>query len=280
MGLGHGNVHPFRIGRRTAANVGIPGAHGPAGRIVGVQGDGVSVVRNGLQGIQELGGRLGQLGDAGGLKHGLVINDALGVAGGGDAVDLAVVGAVVGKVVFFLNGGQVAHGVEVIAQFRQRDGGGDHADIAPVVAGQAGGHITGVVGDALVADGDVGVHLVEGGDVFVKGAVLNQVGAVADDAQLRGQVGVILADGQLVISGDAAGLAGLSAAAASRAGGFAAAAAGQQAGGHGSRQGQCKCFFHGASPSCIEAFGVGRTDRFRKFRAVSFCKFSIRFKLI
>ena len=276
MGLGHGDVHPFGVRGGAAADVGIPGAHGPAGRKVGVQGDGVGVVLDGLQGVQELGGRLGQLGDAGGLEHGLVVDDALGVAGGGDAVDLAVVGAVVGKIVGVLNGGQIAHGVEIVAQLRQGDGGGDHADVAPVVAGQAGGHVAGVVGDALVADGDVGVHLVEGVHIALEGAVLDQVGAVADDAQLGGQVGVILADGQLIVGRHG----GLAAVAAGRAGGLAAAAAGQQAGGHGSRQGQCKCFFHSASPSCFKAYGVGRTDRSRKFRAVSFCKFSIRFKLI
>src|SRR5699024_3444397 len=75
----------------AAADVSVPGAHGPAGGVVGVQGvDAGIVVAHLLQSVQELGGRLGDGGDAGRLKDALVVDDALGVAGGGDAVDLAV----------------------------------------------------------------------------------------------------------------------------------------------------------------------------------------------
>lgn len=144
-------------------------------------------------------------GDAGRLKDALVVDDALGVAGGGDAVDLAVEGAVGGKVVVLLDGGQVAHGVEVVAQLGQGDGGGDHADIAPLLRGQTGGHVAGVVGDPFVLDGDVGVQLLELGHIAVEGAVLDQVGAVVDDLDGGGQVGVVGADGQLVVRGQVAG---------------------------------------------------------------------------
>src|SRR5699024_2307043 len=81
VGLGHGDVHPVGITGGTAADISIPGAHGPAGRVVGVQRDDAGVVvLDLLQGIQELGGSGGQLGDAGSLKDGLVVHNALGVA--------------------------------------------------------------------------------------------------------------------------------------------------------------------------------------------------------
>ena len=201
LGLGHGNVHPVGVCGGTAADVGIPCAHGPACGVVGVQGiDGGVVVLDLLQGIQELVRGLGQGGDAGSLKDLLVVDDALCVAGGGDAVHGAVVGAVGSEVVLVLDVAQSAQRLKVIAQLGQGDGGGDHAQITPVVGSQTGGHVVGIVGDALVLDGDVGIQLLECGNVAVKGAVVDQVGTVADDLQVSLQVGVVGAHGQLVVS--------------------------------------------------------------------------------
>ena len=157
LGLGHRDVHPVGIAGGAARNIGVPGGHGPAGGKVGVQGDGVGFVLDELQVGEELIGGLGQLGDAGSLKDSLIVNNALRVAGGGDAVDILAVGTVGSKVVFVLDLVQVAELVEVVAQLGQGDGGGDHADVAPVIAGQAGGHVLGIVGDAFVGDADVGL---------------------------------------------------------------------------------------------------------------------------
>ena len=64
-GLGHDDAHPVGVAGGAAADVGVPGAHGPAGGVVGVQGvDAGVVVAHLLQSVQELGGRLGDGGDA------------------------------------------------------------------------------------------------------------------------------------------------------------------------------------------------------------------------
>ena len=239
LGLGHGNVHPVRVAGCAAAGVSIPCGHGPAGGVVGVQGiNGRIVVLDLLQVIQELVRGLGQGGDAGSLKDLLVVDDALCIAGGRDAVHAAVISAVGSEVVIVLNVAQCAQRLKVVAQLGQGDVGGDHAQITPVVGSQTGGHVVGIVGDALVLDGDVGIQLLECGNVAVEGAVIDEVGAVADDLQLGLQVGVVGADGQLVVSlctvcagsgtGGAAGGAG---------GGSAAAAAGGQSRGCGQHTG-------------------------------------------
>ena len=254
LGLGHRDVHPVGIAGGAARNIGVPGGHGPAGGKVGVQGDGVGFVLDELQVGEELIGGLGQLRDAGGFKDGLVVDDALRVAGGGDAVDILAEGAVVREVVLVLDLVQLAQHLEVIAQLGQGDGGGDHADVAPVIAGQAGGHVLGIVGDAFVGDADVGVELLELGHITVKGAVLDQVGALADELEVRLQVGVILAH----LEGRVAGNVGRF----RRAGGCGAAgtaaAACQQRRRHGSGQGQClfHCVFTALSSQSFESSGA------------------------
>ena len=201
LGLGHGNVHPVRVAGCAAAGVSIPCGHGPAGGVVGVQGiNGRIVVLDLLQVIQELVRGLGQGGDAGSLKDLLVVDDALCIAGGGDAVHGAVISAVGSEVVLVFNVAQCAQRLKVVAQLGQGDGGGDHAQIAPVLGGQASGHVVGIVGDALVLDGDVGVQLLECGNVAIEGAVIDEVGTVADDLQVSLQVGVVGANGQLIVS--------------------------------------------------------------------------------
>ena len=98
------------------------------------------------------------------------------------------------EVVIVLNVAQCAQRLKVVAQLGQGDVGGDHAQITPVVGSQTGGHVGGIVGDALVLDGDVGIQLLECGNVAVNGAVLDEVGAVADELQIGLQVGVVGAE--------------------------------------------------------------------------------------
>src|SRR5699024_5029814 len=91
-GVGHVGhiVVELGVAGGRAEDVGVPGTHGPAGGEVGVQGDGVGVVLDGLQVVEELVGGGGSFGDAGLLPDPLVVGHAVGVAAVGDAVDLAV----------------------------------------------------------------------------------------------------------------------------------------------------------------------------------------------
>lgn len=173
------------------ADVGVPGAHGPAGGVVGVQGDGVSVVPDGLQRGDEGFGGLGQLGDAGLLEHLLVVDDALGVAGGGNAVGQAVPHPLVGEVVDRHKLRLRAEGDEVGGQLVLVQGG-DHHDVAPVAAGQAGQRVIRVGGDGVKLHGDVGAERGELRNVLgVLG--VGQVGSVIENHQIRLDVGVVLA---------------------------------------------------------------------------------------
>ena len=273
--LGHRDVHPVGIAGSAAADVGIPSAHRPACGVVGVQGDRIGVVLDLLQRIKELIGGGGQFVDTGLLKDGLVVDNALHIAGGGDAVDRAVKGTVAGEVVLVLNVGNTAQRLKVVAQLGQGDGGGHHADVAPVIAGQAGGHIVGVVGHALILDGDVGVDGIELGDVLVKGAVLDQVGAVGQDLQAGIQVGAVGANSQLAViepfgfsSGRCRcrGRVGRAGACGRRSG---AAAACQKCGGQCTRHTQSDQFFHNAFSSLRKRFSFWSFPK-RKLNVTAF----------
>ena len=176
LGVNQLLVHVLGVTGCGGADVGIPGAHGEAGRVVGVQRDGVSLFLDELEVGDELFRSGRQLGDAGLLEDGLVVDDAGGLAVGGDAVGLAVVGLLGGELDLLLHGIEGAVGDEVVLQFGLVDRR-NHHDVAPVAALQAGQRVIRVVGVGLGLDLDVRIDLVEVGDVGLP--VLARIGIQA-----------------------------------------------------------------------------------------------------
>ena len=201
--MGHIVVELGVAGGR-AEDVGVPGTHGPAGGEVGVQGDGVGVVLDGLQVVEELVGGGGSFGDAGLLPDPLVVGHAVGVAAVGDAVDLAVKGLVADEVVDGLEGVHIPQRDKVAGEVGLGDAGGDEADVAPLAGHDAQGEALLVIGQGLVGDGDVGVELVELlGIAGVDG--VHNVGAVGQDLDVGGDILEVLAQFDLVDGGQAGG---------------------------------------------------------------------------
>ena len=110
------------------------------------------------------------------LEYGLVVDHAGGLAVGGHAVGLAVIGLFGGELDLLLHSVEGTVGNEVVAQFGLINGG-DHHDVAPVAALQSGERVVSVVGVGLRGDLDVRVQLVEVGDIGLP--VLARVGIQA-----------------------------------------------------------------------------------------------------
>ena len=210
-------VQVLGIAGSGTANVVIPCAHGPTSGIVGVQRDGLGLLLDGLQVGDELirGGR--QLVDAGVLEDLLVVDDAGGVAGGSDAIDLVVVGFVGGVLDFLLHVVEGAVRQEVVAQLGLINGR-DHHDVAPVATLQTGQRAVGVISAAFDGDLDVRIHLVELSEVLLPGraavVVLEHIGTVAVQLQIGLDVLAGLAKGDVLVL-EIRGLRGAVAAAAS-----------------------------------------------------------------
>lgn len=140
---------------------GVPCAHGPRLGEVGVQRDGLGVLLDLLERGLELFRGLRQFGHAGFLEHLGVVDDAGGLAVGGDAVGLAIVCLLVGELDLLVHvfGGTV--GDEVVRELGTVDRR-DHHDIPRIIVRlQAGERGIGVVRIGLHLDLDARVHLVE-----------------------------------------------------------------------------------------------------------------------
>ena len=175
LGVGEDVVHVVGIAGGRAADVRVPGAHGPTSRVVGVQRSGLGLLLDGLQVGDEFlrGGR--QLVDAGLLEDPLVVDDAGGVADRSHAVDLLLVGLVDSVLDLLVHVSEGAVGDEVVLQFGPVDRR-NHHDVAPVTALKTKMYYY------------VRIGLVEFGDVLLPGrsriVVLEHIGTMAEQLQI------------------------------------------------------------------------------------------------
>ena len=214
----NGVVHIIGIAGCCSANVRIPCGQCPASCIVGIQRNGISLIFNLLQVIQECIWCSRQFGNASFFKDTLIINNAHCIAHGGNAVNLAVKHLVAEEFVRILHIIVIADWFKIRAEFTLVDSGRNHADVAPVTAGQPCGHIVCIVGNAFKADGDIWIQLLKFLCIFFKGSVY-QVCPVGDHFQVclqvrisRFQIDALVIQGSIFVCGVGAVVAAAAAA--------------------------------------------------------------------
>ena len=168
-------------------DIGIPGTHGPSGSIVGIQRDGIGLFLDGSQGGEEFIRGLGQLGDAGFRKNTLVVQDAVGVARGGNAVAHAVKGPCAHEVVLCAQGFQGAKRHKVLGQLVLLHGGDPHD--GPVGVADSHQRVLRIVGNQFILDFHVGIDLPEFFHITVQ--LFRNVRAMVSKVDFGSQVGVL-----------------------------------------------------------------------------------------
>ena len=203
----NGVVHIIGIAGCCSANVRIPCSQCPASCIVGIQRNGIGLIFNLLQVIQECIWCSRQFGNASFFKDTLIINNAHCIAHGGNAVNLAVKHLVAEEFVGILHIIVIADWFKISTKFTLVDSGRNHADVAPVTAGQPCGHIVCIVGNAFKADGDIWIQLLKFLCIFFKGGVY-QVCPVGDHFQVclqvrisRFQIDALVIQGSIFVCG-------------------------------------------------------------------------------
>ena len=185
--MGEDVVHVIGVTGRSAANIGVPSAHGPTSRVVGVQRDGLGLILDHFQVRDELIRSGRQAVDAGILEDLLVIDDAGGIAHRSHTIDLLLVRLVDGVLDFLVHVTQGTVGDEVVLQFGSVDRR-NHHDVAPVATLQAGHRAVGVIAVGLDGDLDVRIHLVEFSDVLIPSGsrivFLKHIGTMAEQLQI------------------------------------------------------------------------------------------------
>nr|WP_218061850.1 hypothetical protein [Planobispora rosea] len=176
------------VGAERAAE-GLPHGQGPPGGVVGVVRDRPGLLPDQLEVGDELVGRGRPVGDAGRLEDPLVVDEALGVAEGGDAVHLAVVGLLVDEAVLLAELLRAAQRLEEGRELAGRHRVGDEEDVAVLRGVHPDADFVLVVGDALELHLDARVELGEPLGVLLERGV-HQVGPVRQDGDGAGGFGV------------------------------------------------------------------------------------------
>lgn len=122
-------------------------------------------------------------------------------------VNLAVKHLVAEEFVGILHIIVIADWFKISTKFTLVDSGRNHADVAPVTAGQPCGHIVCIVGNAFKADGDIWIQLLKFLCIFFKGGVY-QVCPVGDHFQVclqvrisRFQIDALVIQGSIFVCG-------------------------------------------------------------------------------
>ncbi len=170
----------LRIAGSRTEDVAVPCTHGPSCCEVGIQRNGIGLVLDRLEIIQELLRSSRHLRDAGLFPYSLIVGNAVCVSAVGDAVYLAVKGFVGCKIVDRIQRTKIAHGNEILTQVRLGAAGRNEADIAPVAGRKAKRHRLLIVGHCLVGHGDVGIQLMEALCILCIGGI-HDIGAVGED---------------------------------------------------------------------------------------------------